>query len=97
MKNATFIKGVRFLIIALFITFNIQISDSQVWQTMGTGTNGDVNAMVVFNSDLIVAGSFTVAGGQLVNRIARWNGTSWLPLGLGMNDDVYSLISLTDF
>jgi hypothetical protein len=41
--------------------------------------------------DLIAGGSFTTAGGQPAARIARWNGTSWSPLGSGMNDRVEAL------
>jgi hypothetical protein len=33
---------------------------------------------------LYAGGSFTTAGGQVVNRIARWDGTSWLGLGNGV-------------
>jgi hypothetical protein len=32
-----------------------------------------------------------MAGGNTVNRIARWNGSSWAPLGSGMNDYVLEL------
>ena len=31
--------------------------------------------------DLIAAGAFTTAGGVTAKRIARWDGTSWQPLG----------------
>ncbi|MBI3844946.1 MAG: hypothetical protein HY292_09940 [Planctomycetes bacterium] len=34
---------------------------------------------------LYAAGAFRTAGGTLANYVARWNGTSWSPLGLGLN------------
>lgn len=63
------------------------------------GTNGvsgggfpRVLALTVYDDDgsgpnlpqLIVAGSFTSAGGIACNNIARWNGSAWSPL-LGLN------------
>ena len=52
---------------------------------------GLVNAIVEFNEELYVGGTFNFAGGVSANRIARWNGTTWSPLGSGMNDWVYAL------
>jgi hypothetical protein len=37
---------------------------------------------------------FTSAGGSTASRIARWNGTSWSPLGAGLDDWVYALAVL---
>ncbi|MFY9344221.1 MAG: hypothetical protein WAT39_17145 [Planctomycetota bacterium] len=50
-----------------------------VWQ--GTPT---VTALTVTtNGDLVVAGNFTAIGGVAATNIARWNGTTWAPLGSG--------------
>ncbi|MBX3324070.1 MAG: hypothetical protein KF757_13900 [Phycisphaeraceae bacterium] len=50
----------------------------------GTGTNGSVRAMTVFDDGngpaLYVAGDFSTAGGITVNRVARWNGSQWSSL-----------------
>ena len=48
----------------------------------GSSTAGGpaVNALVVWNDNLIVAGPFQTAGGQVMNRIARWDGESWHPI-----------------
>jgi len=46
------------------------------------------------NGDLVVAGEFTMAGSVIVNRIARWNGTTWSPLGSGLNGFVHCLTTL---
>jgi hypothetical protein len=37
-------------------------------------------------TELYAAGAFTTAGGSTANRIARWNGTQWDPLGDGLNN-----------
>ena len=42
-------------------------------------------------ADLYAGGDFTTAGGVTANRIAGWNGTSWSALGVGANDNVYSI------
>jgi hypothetical protein len=36
------------------------------------------------NGDLVVGGSFAALDGVSVNKIARWNGSSWTALGSGM-------------
>ncbi len=74
------------------------------WSALGGGLwgpdNGSgvpavvVNAMTVFNGDLIVAGGFqrvNGAAGPIANGIARWNGTSWQTMGSGSNGTVYAL------
>ena len=35
---------------------------------------------------LYVGGRFTVAGGVSANRIVKWDGSSWSPLGIGLDD-----------
>ena len=55
----------------------------------GNGLNNEVTALTVFNdgtgSALYVGGNFNVAGDVFpVNSIAKWNGTSWAPLGGGL-------------
>jgi hypothetical protein len=40
---------------------------------------------------LYAGGDFTVAGGVAANRIAKWDGSSWTPLGSGMSDAVFAL------
>ena len=45
----------------------------------------DVYALTVYDGKLIAGGYFTTAGGVAANRIASWDGSSWSPLGSGMN------------
>jgi uncharacterized protein (DUF849 family) len=69
-----------------------------VWSALGSGiNNGDVYALAVLpGGDVIVGGSFTIAGGVAANYIARYNPSSgvWSALGPGTNIDVYALAVL---
>ncbi|MCX6165400.1 MAG: hypothetical protein NTU73_11185, partial [Ignavibacteriae bacterium] len=65
-------------------TFLIINCKAQSWSPLGSGTGGaypDVNALTVFNNEIIVGGYFQSAGGVSANYIAKWNGTTWSPLG----------------
>ncbi|UOQ73710.1 beta strand repeat-containing protein [Hymenobacter cellulosilyticus] len=66
------------------------------WSGLGNGSTvatynnngvGVVYALAVLGTDLYVGGSFTTAysasGSMSVNRVAKWNGTSWSGLGNG--------------
>jgi hypothetical protein len=56
-----------------------------------TGYTAQVGALTVYNGKLIAGGQFNLAGGLSANRIAKWDGTNWSPLGSGMNNTVVSL------
>ena len=53
------------------------------WEAMGN-FNNLVNAMIIYDGDLIVGGAFTDAGGTAANHVARWDGQSWHALGDGV-------------
>ncbi len=59
------------------------------------GMDATVRALAVFDDGggpaLYAAGSFTAAGGQIVNNVARWDGTAWSDLGGGVNGTVRAL------
>ncbi len=59
-----------------------------------------VHALTVFDDGtgaaLYAGGWFTMAGGVAANRIAKWNGTQWSPLGSGMNNEVDALTVFND-
>src|SRR5690554_3556312 len=82
--------------------------NGQVWSTLGSGMDGNfsntrVCALAVFDDGggagpaLYAGGVFTTAGGQPANRIARWNGSAWAPLGSGMSGPSPQVRSLTVF
>src|ERR1043165_4472479 len=59
------------------------------WASMGgyPGANGSLRATVVDGSgNLYIGGSFTMVGDVFANSVAKWNGTNWSPLGLGINN-----------
>ncbi|MBH8557790.1 T9SS type A sorting domain-containing protein [Hymenobacter negativus] len=67
---------------------NVACWDGNNWQALGAGptngTNATVKALAVApNGDVYVGGEFTLAGGAVANRVARWNGTAWNALGSG--------------
>ncbi|MCC6355738.1 MAG: choice-of-anchor D domain-containing protein [Verrucomicrobiae bacterium] len=60
-------------------------SDAE-WSSLGavtavSGANGDITAAAVVGGDVYVGGSFTAIGNTPARNIARWNGSSWFPLG----------------
>ena len=63
-----------------------------------SGANNYIYAMVVDGSgNLFIGGNFTRAGGNSANYVAKWNGSAWSPLGLGLNSVVYAqVVSGTD-
>ena len=81
------------------------------WQSLGTGFTGNTGGYsggtgysgygsfaLTFapNGDLLVGGLFYAAGGNPnANNLARWDGTTWHGMGVGLNDRVRSVAVLT--
>ncbi|MBX3402610.1 MAG: immunoglobulin domain-containing protein [Phycisphaeraceae bacterium] len=62
----------------------------------GIGQYGQwpVNALAVYNGELIAAGRFSVSQSDPstpLQRIARWDGAAWRPIGAGLEGQVYAL------
>jgi trimeric autotransporter adhesin len=55
---------------------------------IGSGVNGDVNALVFSGSDLYIGGRFSEAGGIAASSIARWDGSVWHPLSSNGSEGV---------
>jgi len=76
--------------------------DGRSWSALGDGTDDAVWALAVFDDgsgggpELYAGGDFTFAGGEMVNRIAKWDGTSWSALRAGMNNRVSTLAVFDD-
>lgn len=69
--------------------------DGSSWSGFGSDAfgrapefNGGVQALAVYDGSLIAAGRFTEIDGQMLNRIARWDGDGWRPLGSGSDNGV---------
>ena len=66
--------------------------DGAVWSPLGAGIGsgvpftGSLALHVLANGDLLVGGAFSTAGGLQALNAARWDGTSWFPVGFGTND-----------
>ena len=60
------------------------------WVDLGGGVAGPIPTSVdaitsLPDGDLLVAGRFASAGGVPAANVARWTGSGWLPLGLGLD------------
>jgi hypothetical protein len=55
------------------------------------GANGRVNVLTSFRDDLVAGGSFTQIGGVGANRVVRWDGQRWRPLGSGVGGEVLAV------
>ena len=78
---------------------NIAKWDGTAWQPLGAGVgdqqgNG-IAALQVFDDgtgpSLYASGAFLVAGGQPASCVARWDGSHWSPLGVGINNVGYAM------
>lgn len=43
--------------------------------------SGSIRSLIEFEGDLIVGGDISYAGGVGVTKVARWDGTTWSPMG----------------
>ena len=79
---------------------NIAKWDGSKWTPLGTGVEGSILAMAVFDDGsgpaLYVGGSFSTAGGVGANNIAKWDGSKWTPLGTGLPGPVWALQDFDD-
>lgn len=91
--NGELIVGGRFLDAGGLAVRHIARWDGDNWAPLGAAGSGIdnagglamVNALTVYEGELIVAGQFDQAGGIAANHIARWNGSSWSALGAGLS------------
>src|SRR5262245_53284145 len=79
--------------------------DGTSWSALGSGvgegTSQSVLALAAFDDGsgpaLYAGGSFGTAGGAPANRIARWDGASWSPLGTGVSGSSEQVSALAVF
>ena len=71
--------------------------DGTYLKPLGSGVSGPdlvmphINEIVTSGSDVIVGGHFYMAGDLYVPFIGKWDGTSWSPLGSGVNNTVIAI------
>jgi LPXTG-site transpeptidase (sortase) family protein len=75
---------------------NVARWDGSSWSALsgpsGIGTSTTVNALATDSAgNLYAGGYFTLAGGIVVNRIAKWDGSNWSALGTGASAPVHGL------
>jgi len=80
---------------------NLARWNGKAWSPPGAcGPGNDVYALTAYDDGsgpaLYVAGGFRTACGQTVNYIAKWDGTSWSPLAVGVSHWVYALAVYDD-
>ncbi len=81
LNNGDIVAGGHF---ETYITpsFAIRRFDGALWQTMGGGLNGGVSDMIMMpNGDLVVGGSFSMAGTVPAPGIVSWDGQGWVGIG----------------
>ncbi len=91
--------GGRFIRAGGIAADNIAKWNGSSWSALGSGVSipaydhylVGVHALTISGTDLYAGGWFTVAGGVAATNIARWNGSSWSSLGLGVNASVLAL------
>ena len=89
MPNGDLVAGGVFATAGGVVANGIARWNGTSWSPLGAGIASSsfpgVYALAVLpNGDLVAGGIFTSAGGVAANRIARWNGASWSPLGSGL-------------
>ncbi len=74
---------------------NIARWNGHTWAPLGSGVGGGSGIAGYVTSlacdgagNLYAAGSFTMAGAGGVNNIAKWDGTSWSPMGSGLTQQI---------
>ena len=70
---------------------NIAVWNGADWDTVGTGTNGYIRDMVVYNNTLYIAGLFTTFNGMVnVDGLVKYDGTSWTTISSLTNSGNYA-------
>ncbi|HQI50255.1 MAG TPA: hypothetical protein PLN61_16510, partial [bacterium] len=97
-QGSDLFAGGRFNSASGIAASNIARWSGTAWSAVGTGLSngspgtGTVYALASNGIDSLVAGGeFNTAGGVPAYRVALWNGGSWKPIGLGMDNTVYAL------
>jgi trimeric autotransporter adhesin len=97
-SGALFVGG-SFTSIGGAVAHSVAHYDGVIWTALDTGTGGtsyaDVSASKVLrNGDHVVGGRFAQIEGVPADNVARWNGSTWSPLGLGLDGSVHAIEEL---
>lgn len=72
----------------------LAVPGDENWSTgLGVpGVMGYVEATATLGTDLVIGGEFVGVGDVAATNVARWNGTTWSPMGAGLVGGVTSLV-----
>lgn len=75
----------------------VLIRQSGDWLPLGPDLLGTIQSLAVRSDGLYAAGAITgVDGGGALSRVARWDGTTWQPVGHGLAGDCDDMVSFND-
>ena len=101
LANGDLLAGGSFTTIGGVTCNQIARWNGSTWSPLNTGLDplvplgASVQAITALaNGDIVIGGSFTGASGTACANIARWNGSSWSPLGSGIAGPVRALATL---
>ncbi len=94
------VVGGRFDVAGDAVANNIAAYDPATghWEALGSGLGlpGDLSTVhavaVMPDGSLVAGGDFLDAGGLPASHIARWNGSSWSPLGDGLDPGLFGSV-----
>ncbi len=98
LPNGDVTAGGTFRLADAAIAINVARWNGTAWQTMGNGLSGGLPSSSARalarlpNGDIVAGGLFTASGSALLQNIARWNGTSWVAMGTGLDGFVNALV-----
>lgn len=101
LSSGDIVVGGLFVVAGGVACSNVARWDGTTWSPLAAGLGGvqtpHVDAVLAMpNGDLVIGGEFAAVGGAACLRIARWDGTTWFPLGAGMDGVVRALAVLPD-
>jgi trimeric autotransporter adhesin len=70
---------------------NIGYWDGNQWSELGSGTDGMIWDIKVFNNDLYACGAFQHAGNIVAEELAKWDGSKWCGYGTLFDNIVTTL------
>jgi hypothetical protein len=92
------LRKTKYLVCALMLLLSQQVfgqsADDKYWFTQfgnDLTTDGQIYSVAINGNTIYVGGSFTKIGGVAANHIAMWSGKQWLPLGQGVDGDVWAI------
>lgn len=85
--NALASFGGKLIVGGAFLTPGPRIAqhDGTSYAPMGSGFDGTVNDLKIYNNELYACGSMVNSGSTPLANIARWTGSAWVSVGTGLN------------